>query len=56
MKNRVRVIFHEHEPAVRAFAFPETTARPIEWQTMTLEVTPSLSPRDEAIFLLHTAA
>jgi hypothetical protein len=56
MKNRVRVIFHEPEPVVRTFAVTEAAARPIEEQTMTLEVTPALSPRDEAIFLLHTAA
>src|SRR5215216_5669538 len=56
MKNRVRVIFHEPEPAVGVFVVTEAAARPMEEQTMTLEVVPAMSPRDEAIFLLHTAA
>jgi hypothetical protein len=56
MRHHVNLLFHGGGPAVSrakaGAAAPVVTADDL----LTLEVVPPMSPRDEAIFLLHTAA
>src|SRR5918998_2799309 len=56
MRHHVNVLFRGGDPAVsRATAGAAAPVATAEDQ-LTLEVVPPMSPRDEAIFLLHTAA
>lgn len=48
MRHRVNVLFRDSNSAARAIA--------VDGGQLTLQVVPAMSPRDEAIFLLHTAA
>ena len=56
MRHHVNVLFRGGGPAVsRAAAVAAAPVATADGQS-TLEVVPPMSPRDEAIFLLHTAA
>ena len=56
MRHHVNVLFRGGGPAVsRATAVAAAPVATADDQS-TLEVVPPMSPRDEAIFLLHTAA
>jgi rubrerythrin len=53
MRHQVQLIFHEGSRAPRPLALEVARGVP---NRLTFELVPALSPRDEAIFLLHTAA
>jgi hypothetical protein len=56
MRSRVKFRFHEHDSALAEVKAAAAEPGVGAGGRSTLEVVPPMSPRDEAIFLLHTAA